>query len=168
MARIGSEVAPQTRETTPVRPALNNFLPAWAIKLSVGIQRLGWWFTRNTFCKFARRARACRRAGPTCCAGPLNKQRCADIAEIREGFFASSKARGHTAEKIEEGWGFVTGFYRLRFLQGVFDGVWRRSASTGGGLNPINHGPFTDSVGAPQCRLYYVNIHLRQAAARSG
>jgi len=47
----------------------------------------------------------------------LNKQKRAVIAEIREEFFASAKARGHVPEKIEEVWGLVTGFAGYAFCK---------------------------------------------------
>lgn len=47
----------------------------------------------------------------------LNKQKRAVILEIREEFFASSKARGHDDAKIEEVWGLVTGFAGYAFCK---------------------------------------------------
>jgi DNA-directed DNA polymerase III PolC len=47
----------------------------------------------------------------------LNKQKRAVIAEIREEFFASAKARGHVLEKIEEVWGLVAGFAGYAFCK---------------------------------------------------
>jgi DNA-directed DNA polymerase III PolC len=47
----------------------------------------------------------------------LNKQKRAVIAEIREEFFASAKARGHAPEKIEEVWGLVAGFAGYAFCK---------------------------------------------------
>ena len=47
----------------------------------------------------------------------LNKQKRAVIAEIREEFFASAKARGHAPEKIVEVWGLVAGFAGYAFCK---------------------------------------------------
>jgi DNA-directed DNA polymerase III PolC len=47
----------------------------------------------------------------------LNKQKRAVIAEIREEFFASAKARGHDDAKIAEVWGLVTGFAGYAFCK---------------------------------------------------
>jgi DNA-directed DNA polymerase III PolC len=47
----------------------------------------------------------------------LNKQKRAVIAEIREVFFASAKARGHDDEKIAEVWGLVAGFAGYAFCK---------------------------------------------------
>jgi len=47
----------------------------------------------------------------------LNKQKRAVIAEIREEFFASARARGHGDEKIAEVWGLVTGFAGYAFCK---------------------------------------------------
>ncbi|HTQ51483.1 MAG TPA: DNA polymerase III subunit alpha [Candidatus Acidoferrales bacterium] len=47
----------------------------------------------------------------------LNKQKFTVIAEIREEFFASAKARGHAPEKIEEVWGLVAGFAGYAFCK---------------------------------------------------
>ena len=47
----------------------------------------------------------------------LNKQKRAVIAEIREEFFASAKARGHDVEKIAEVWGLVSGFSGYAFCK---------------------------------------------------
>ena len=47
----------------------------------------------------------------------LNKQKRAVIAEIREEFCASARARGHAPEKIEEVWGLVTGFAGYAFCK---------------------------------------------------
>ena len=55
------------------------------------------------------RADALRRA--------LNKQKRAVIAEIRQEFCASARARGHAPAKIEEVWGLVTGFAGYAFCK---------------------------------------------------
>jgi DNA polymerase-3 subunit alpha len=47
----------------------------------------------------------------------LNKQKRAIIAEIREEFFLSARARGHANEKITEVWGLVTGFAGYAFCK---------------------------------------------------
>ncbi|MBU6411352.1 MAG: fused DNA polymerase IV/DNA polymerase III subunit alpha, partial [Verrucomicrobia bacterium] len=47
----------------------------------------------------------------------LSKQKRALIAEIRDEFFASARARGHTPEKIEEVWGLVAGFAGYAFCK---------------------------------------------------
>ncbi|HOX58843.1 MAG TPA: DNA polymerase IV [Candidatus Paceibacterota bacterium] len=47
----------------------------------------------------------------------LNKQKRAVIAELREEFFASARARGHAPEKIEEVFGLVTGFAGYAFCK---------------------------------------------------
>ena len=47
----------------------------------------------------------------------LNKQKRAVIAEIRDEFFASARARGHAPEKIEEVWGLVAGFAGYAFCK---------------------------------------------------
>jgi DNA-directed DNA polymerase III PolC len=47
----------------------------------------------------------------------LNKQKRFVIEEIRQEFFASSIARGHEAEKIQEVWGLVTGFAGYAFCK---------------------------------------------------
>jgi len=47
----------------------------------------------------------------------LNKQKRAVIAEIRDEFFASAKARGHALEKIEEVWRLVAGFAGYAFCK---------------------------------------------------
>jgi error-prone DNA polymerase len=47
----------------------------------------------------------------------LNKQKRAVIAEIREEFFASAKARRHDDEKIVEVWGLVVGFAGYAFCK---------------------------------------------------
>jgi len=47
----------------------------------------------------------------------LNKQKRAVIAEIREEFLASARARGHAPEKIEEVWGLVSGFAGYAFCK---------------------------------------------------
>ena len=47
----------------------------------------------------------------------LNKQKRAVIEEIRQEFYASSTARGHEVEKIEEMWGLVTGFAGYAFCK---------------------------------------------------
>jgi DNA polymerase III alpha subunit len=47
----------------------------------------------------------------------LNKQKRAVIAEIREEFFASAKARGHDVEKIADVWGLVSGFAGYAFCK---------------------------------------------------
>jgi len=47
----------------------------------------------------------------------LNKQKHAVIAEIREEFFASARARGHAPEKIAEVWGLVAGFAGYAFCK---------------------------------------------------
>src|SRR5437867_6736045 len=47
----------------------------------------------------------------------LNKQKRAVIAEIREEFFASAKARGHEVKKIDEVWELVTGFAGYAFCK---------------------------------------------------
>jgi error-prone DNA polymerase len=47
----------------------------------------------------------------------LNKQKRAVITEIREEFFASSNARGHTTEKTEEVWGLISGFAGYAFCK---------------------------------------------------
>jgi DNA polymerase-3 subunit alpha len=47
----------------------------------------------------------------------LNKQRRAVIAEIRDEFFASAKARGHNDAKIAEVWGLVSGFAGYAFCK---------------------------------------------------
>ena len=47
----------------------------------------------------------------------LNKQKRPVIEEIRQEFFASSIARGHLPEKIQEVWGLVTGFAGYAFCK---------------------------------------------------
>jgi DNA polymerase III alpha subunit len=47
----------------------------------------------------------------------LNKQKRAVIEEIRGEFFASARARGHSAEKIVEVWELVTGFAGYAFCK---------------------------------------------------
>jgi DNA-directed DNA polymerase III PolC len=47
----------------------------------------------------------------------LNKQKRAVIAEIRDEFVASAKARGHDDEKIAEVWGLVSGFAGYAFCK---------------------------------------------------
>ncbi len=47
----------------------------------------------------------------------LNKQKRTVIAEIREEFVASARARGHAPEKIEEVWGLVAGFAGYAFCK---------------------------------------------------
>jgi len=47
----------------------------------------------------------------------LNKQKRVVIAEIRDEFFASARARGHSPEKIEEVWGLVAGFAGYAFCK---------------------------------------------------
>ena len=47
----------------------------------------------------------------------LNKQKRAVIAEIREEFFTSARARGHDEVKIEEVWGLVAGFAGYAFCK---------------------------------------------------
>src|SRR5664279_4925637 len=47
----------------------------------------------------------------------LNKQKHAVIAEIRDEFVASAKARGHDDEKIAEVWGLVSGFAGYAFCK---------------------------------------------------
>jgi error-prone DNA polymerase len=47
----------------------------------------------------------------------LNKQKRTVIAEIREEFFASARAREHAPEKIEEVWGLVAGFAGYAFCK---------------------------------------------------
>ena len=47
----------------------------------------------------------------------LNKQKRAVIEEIQKEFVASATARGHTADKIEEVWGLVTGFAGYAFCK---------------------------------------------------
>ncbi len=47
----------------------------------------------------------------------LNKQKPLVVEEIRAEFFASSQARGHAPEKIEEVWGLVTGFAGYAFCK---------------------------------------------------
>jgi error-prone DNA polymerase len=47
----------------------------------------------------------------------LNKQKRAVITEIHKEFIASSTARGHAQEKIEEVWGLVTGFAGYAFCK---------------------------------------------------
>jgi DNA-directed DNA polymerase III PolC len=47
----------------------------------------------------------------------LNKQKRAAMAEIREEFIASAKARGHAPEKIKEVWGLVAGFAGYAFCK---------------------------------------------------
>ena len=47
----------------------------------------------------------------------LNKQKRLVIEEIRQEFFASSIARGHLPEKIQEVWGLVTGFAGYAFCK---------------------------------------------------
>ena len=47
----------------------------------------------------------------------LNKQKRGVIAEIRDEFFVSARARGHAPEKIEEVWGLVAGFAGYAFCK---------------------------------------------------
>jgi DNA polymerase-3 subunit alpha len=47
----------------------------------------------------------------------LNKQKHAVVEEIQREFFASSGARGHAPEKIQEVWGLVTGFAGYAFCK---------------------------------------------------
>jgi len=47
----------------------------------------------------------------------LNKQKRPVIEEIRQEFFASSIARGHLPEKIQEVWGLITGFAGYAFCK---------------------------------------------------
>src|ERR1035437_3522801 len=47
----------------------------------------------------------------------LNKQKRPVIAEIQTEFFASARGRGHSAEKIAEVWGLVTGFAGYAFCK---------------------------------------------------
>lgn len=47
----------------------------------------------------------------------LNKQNFLAIKEIQEEFFTSAKARGHTAEKIQEVWELVAGFAGYAFCK---------------------------------------------------
>ena len=47
----------------------------------------------------------------------LNKQKRPVIAEIQAEFFASARGRGHSAEKIAEVWGLVTGFAGYAFCK---------------------------------------------------
>jgi DNA polymerase III alpha subunit len=47
----------------------------------------------------------------------LNKQKRIVIAEIQKEFVASSVAKGHASEKIEEVWGLVTGFAGYAFCK---------------------------------------------------
>ena len=55
----------------------------------------------------------------------LNKQKRAVIAEIREEFFASARARGHFAGEDRGGLGTGDGLRRLRFLQSAPHGLRR-------------------------------------------